>query len=217
MKLKRINKTLWLLLAVLLIILTATLFLAIHLDRSPQMQKLLPGAPLPLEMSQSMDSVLEMMHNDDLHQAELLLENMLHNQPANSDTWHLLGSVYFRQEKFEKAQQTFIHLIRLQPENAAAYNNLGKVLEALKKFDDSAEAFSMAVKLAPDNPEILLNTASLHARMHNDRQALLFLRSAMNKGATPEVISHYTELVQLLERPDFMSFYQQQTSVKQQK
>ena len=89
-------------------------------------------------------------------------------------------------------------------------------MKKLKRYPEARAAISNALLLSPNRGEILLNAASLYALMKQDKQALHFLKLALDNGITPEEISDIKELVHLLERPDFMNFYKQQTRQKKE-
>ena len=217
---KKEKKILFILLAVLLAVLSSTIVLAIKLDKSPDMQyssdsgNTLP--PRAMKSSEILNTAAELLNSNDLVQAEKLLTDAVKDHPANADMWLLLGTVYYRQEKYEPAENAFRHLLRRKPDNAAAYNNLCETLKKLKRYNEAKLAIGNALKLAPHQGEILLNAASLYALQHEDKQALHFLQRALDNGITPEKISDIKELVHLLERPDFMNYYQKHTRQKKE-
>lgn len=214
---KNERRTFWPLLALLMALLTATLFLTLKLDRKPAMQRPAPDIVYPehVELEKILQEVLELMRSGKLTAAQSLLTAALKEHPDNSDVWMLRGSVYYRQELFDRAAHAFAVVEQQQPDNAAASNNLAESLIRLQRFDEARAAIARAVKLLPDNGEILLNAAGLHALLHDDKAALFFLKKAMENGITPEMISMHRELVKLLERPEFMEYYKSQQNKKQ--
>ena len=217
---KKERQTLFILLAVLLAVISSTILLAVSLDRSPDMQTVSDNSNnqphrLPKEV-EVLNNAAELLNSNKLVDAEKLLLEAIKEYPAHADMWLLLGTVYYRQEKYDQAENTFRHLLRRNPDNAAAYNNLCETLKKLKRYAEAQNAIINALRLAPNRGEILLNAASLYALLHKDKQAWIFLKQALNNGITPEEISEIKELVHLLERPDFMNYYQQQTRQKKE-
>lgn len=203
------RRTFWILLAIMMLLLTATLTLTLKLERQPAMQRPSPDITYQQhwELDEVLQEVLSLMRQGRFTSAQSLLAAALKEFPDNPDVWMLRGSVFFRQEKFTEAAHAFSKVNEYQPENAAAYNNTAETLIRLKRYDEARKAISQAVKLAPENGEILLNASGLHALIYDDETALYYLHKALKKGITPDMVSRHRELVRLLERPDFMEYY----------
>lgn len=207
------RRTLCILLAFLLLVLSGTLLLALKLDHTPDMPRIEQNtffSGTKMELQPALDKVMDHFSSNQLSEAEKLLKELIKQYPANSDIWMLLGTVYYQQNKYPDAEASFRHLLRQKPNSAAGFNNLSETLIKLQRPDEAREAIDQAVKLAPNNAEILLNAASLYARAQDDRQALAYLKRAMDRGVSAETVSNYIDLVRLLERPDFMNYYHQQ-------
>ncbi|MBO5923191.1 MAG: tetratricopeptide repeat protein [Lentisphaeria bacterium] len=212
---KKERKTLCILLAVLLVIISATIILAVRLDKSPDMQSAhLPGDTAGMQKFNAatvLNEAVEKLNNKEFAQAENLLNAAIKQHPANTDLWLLLGTVYYRQEKFEQAELTFRHTVRRKPDSAAGFNNLCETLIKLGRLKEARSAIGNALRLAPKRGEILLNAASLYALLKEDKKALQYLHQALDNGIKTEEVSQIKELVSLLERPEFMNFYKRQT------
>ena len=218
---KKERKTLYILLVLLLLIISATILLAMRLDRSPDMMQTSEENIVAVVSKQDLQKVLnnaaELLSKNELYQAEQLLDDTVKQHPANNDLWLLLGTVYFRQEKFDMAENAFRHIIRRTPDSVAGFNNLSTTLVKLKRYNEAKAAIGNALLLAPNNGEILLNAASLYALLKEDNQALTFLKRALDNGIQPEKVSGYIELIRLLERPDFMNYYNRKRSEQKNK
>ena len=211
---KKERRGLWVLLTILLISLILTLLAVFAMERNPLMRQQVNTSPLPpgnqLNAEHALDSALYFIKCGELTKAENLLQEALRCNPSQIDLRMLLGAVFYRQEKYDQAEQTFRHVLRQQPQNAAAFNNLSETLIKLKRFPEAVTAVKQALSLEPGNSAILLNAACLYALLHNDQQALGFLKEAMKRGITPETVGQHPELVHLLERPEFMSYFTRQ-------
>lgn len=218
---KKERKTLYILLVLLLLIISATILLAMRLDRSPDMMQTSEENIVAVVSKQDLQKVLnnaaELLSKNELYQAEQLLDDTVKQHPANNDLWLLLGTVYFRQEKFDMAENAFRHIIRRTPDSVAGFNNLSTTLVKLKRYNEAKAAIGNALLLAPNNGGILLNAASLYALLKEDNQALTFLKRALDNGIQPEEVSGYIELIRLLERPDFMNYYNRKRSEQKNK
>ena len=203
---------LWLLLGLLLLILLLTMTVTMSLENRPAMQRFAVAGTSPaasLEWQQTETKVQRLMEANDLPAAENLLLQMLSQHPDKKDGWMQLGIVSYRMGKFPQSEQAFRHILRQQPNNAAAYNNLSLTLLQLQRTAEAEQAIRHAIQLEPKNGEIQLNAASFYAQQDQDIIALNHLQKAINNGITPERISTYRELVQLLEQPENLNYYQQ--------
>ena len=218
---KKERKTLYILLVLLLLIISATILLAMRLDKSPDMiqsgEENIVVIVSKHDLQKVLNNAAELLSSNELYQAEQLLNNAIKQHPTNNDLWLLLGTVYFRQEKFDMAENAFRHIIRHTPDSVAGFNNLSTTLVKLKRYNEAKAAIGNALLLAPNNGEILLNAASLYALLKKDNQALTFLKRALDNGIQPEEVSGYIELIRLLERPDFMNYYNRKRSEQKNK
>lgn len=199
---KKERRSMWLLLLSLLVLLIATLLIAMQLDSKSYLQRGSHGSEaggrLPLE--EALNIAVKYLLNEELAQADKLLTETLIHYPESAECWMLSGSVCYRQRRYEKAEQAFRQTVKLQGNNAAAFNNLAESLVKLDRLDEAVNALSKAVELAPGNGEIWLNGAKLFARLQQDERALNFLQQALKNGAAAEQIARQEELVKLLER-----------------
>ena len=155
-------------------------------------------------------SDLELFNLGNFTGAEAELLKIIQRRPGTPDAWQLLGAVYYRLDRMDAAERAFRHLIRQQPFNAAGYNNLSQTLIRLNRMPEALETALQAAELAPGNGAILLNVAGLYAKERDDKEALYYLRRTLAAGVPPEVIARDTELVRLLERPEFMKLFEEQ-------
>ena len=201
---------LFILLGILLAVISATIILVIKLDRLPDIQSATEENTYiskNISLTETLNQAAELLNSNELVQAENMLTQAIKQYPANAAIWLLSGTVYFRQQKYEAAENAFRHVIRRHPDNVAGFNNLSETLIKLKRYDEAKSAIAQALYLAPNNGEILRNAAILYALRQEDQQALEFLKRAMGNGINPEDIPKHKELVRLLERPEFMNYY----------
>ena len=212
---KQERKALYILLTVLLLVIAFTVLLAMKLDKLPDTQSFGTDPNSfrkKISEEEAMKTAADLLSANDLVPAEKLLESAIKQHPASINLWMMIGTMYFKQEKYEQAEQAFRHVLRRNPDNAAGFNNLSETLIKLKRLQEAEIAIINALHLAPKQREILLNAASLYAQLKNDKQALKYLKQAMDNGISPEEVAGHIELVGLLERPDFMNYYNRKRS-----
>lgn len=212
---KKERKTLYILLAVMLTVLISSIILMLKLEHTHGMRHDYAAnhwGATAIDLKEGTAQAFELLQNNELNQAEDILQALVAQYPKESEPRLLLGSTYYRQKRFLQAEQTFQQLLRYHPDSAAGYNNLCETLIKLKRFDEAKRAIQTAVKLAPDNTNILLHAANLHAMLREDAAAINFLQQALAKGEKSESILRYRELILLQERPEFQKFYQQMSN-----
>src|SRR5512137_1194128 len=111
-------------------------------------------------------------------QAELELEEAYLLRPRDQKVLNLLGLVYFRQEKFEKAEEVYRKLVAESPEAHTLYYNLGLIHFKLNRLEDAESSFLKALELTKDNPKINFYLGSIYERLQRFKDAIYQYRAA---------------------------------------
>ena len=200
---KKERKNLILLVGTLIFLLGTTMSIALKTDKIPAIQRSNTHSSYfktVADLEGSMEQAQKLIQQKEFNQAVDLLNRIIASYPEASVPRMRLGSVYYQQKNYAKAEQTFSDLLKYHPNNAAAYNNLCETLIRQNRLPEAKSAITKAIELAPENYEIQLNAASLYALLHEDQKAVELLHRALNNGATPEMVIKYRELVKLQER-----------------
>ncbi|HEY3377336.1 MAG TPA: tetratricopeptide repeat protein, partial [Armatimonadota bacterium] len=83
------------------------------------------------------------------------LEQLVADEPENSDAWFDLGDAYADDDRHEQAVAAYYAVIRLEQSCASAYFNLGNAYRKLRQYEDALEAYRQADLLAPDDAATL--------------------------------------------------------------
>jgi hypothetical protein len=113
-----------------------------------------------------------------LDEAERELEEAYLLRPRDPKVLNLLGLVYFKQEKLEKAEEVYRKLVAESPEAHTLYYNLGLISFKLGRLDDAESAFLKALDLAKDKAKINFYLGSIYERMHRFKDAIYQYRQA---------------------------------------
>ncbi len=97
------------------------------------------------------------LQQDQLPQAEVILNAALAQEPDNSRILADLGLVYFKASDYQQALHFFNLAIELTPEQASAWNNRGAVYEKMNQLDSAFRDWEKAVEIQPDYIDALLN------------------------------------------------------------
>jgi uncharacterized protein (AIM24 family) len=107
----------------------------------------------------------------DLEEAYLL-------RPRDHKVLNLLGLVYFKLEKLEKAEEIYRKLAAESPEVPTLYYNLGLIYFKLGRLEDAESAFVKALQLAGENPKIHFYLGSIYERLRRYQDAIYQYRQA---------------------------------------
>jgi uncharacterized protein (AIM24 family) len=111
--------------------------------------------------------------------AEHQLEEAYLLRPRDQKVLNLLGLVYFRQEKFEKAEEVYRKLVAESPDAHTLHYNLGLIHFKLNRLEDAESAFLKALELQKDeNPKINFYLGSIYERLQRFKDAIYQYRAA---------------------------------------
>ncbi|HVR70556.1 MAG TPA: tetratricopeptide repeat protein [Vicinamibacteria bacterium] len=111
-------------------------------------------------------------------EAERELEEAYLLRPRDQNVLNLLGLVYFKQDKLEKAEEVYRKLAAESPEAATLYYNLGLIHFKLNRLEDAELAFLKALELAKDNHKINFYLGSVYERLQRFPDAIYQYRQA---------------------------------------
>src|SRR5262245_14407046 len=119
-------------------------------------------------------------HFDGKHyeDAELELEEAYLLRPRDQKVLNLLGLVYFKQDKYEKAEEIYRKLAAESPDAHTLYYNLGLIYFKLQRLEESESAFTKALELSGNNPKINFYLGSIYERMKRYQDAIFQYRQA---------------------------------------
>jgi FkbM family methyltransferase len=108
-------------------------------------------AARPLPLAEKLAAIVHRHDAGDLRGAELGYQNLLRDDPANSDVLHLLACVYAQMDKLERAVAIMESAISLAPGCASFHRSLGVFLARLGKHQAAIRVLETALKLDPSD------------------------------------------------------------------
>ncbi|NRB67805.1 MAG: M48 family metallopeptidase [Vibrio sp.] len=157
-------------------------------------------APASLKSSFQYGRALVHLDNNELDQANTILQSLTQQQPDNNFYLDAMSDLYIAQKKAGEAEKMLQKALKSKPNNAVLTINYAN---ALMKQDKNAEAVRVLQRYTHDNPNDvngwhLLSEASIHlGRSDEDlaaRAEILALKANWNKA-----IQYYTQASQLAE------------------
>src|SRR4029450_3916841 len=110
--------------------------------------------------------------------AEQQLEEAYLLRPRDPQVLNLLGLVYFKQEKLDKAEEIYRKLAAESPDAPTLFYNLGLICFKLNRLEEAESAFLKALELAKDNAKINFYLGSCYERLQPFQDAISQYRQA---------------------------------------
>jgi tetratricopeptide (TPR) repeat protein/uncharacterized protein (AIM24 family) len=111
-------------------------------------------------------------------ESESELEEAYLLRPRDQNVLNLLGLVYFRQEKLDKAEEVYRKLAAESPDAPVLFQNLGLIYFKLARLEEAESSFLKALELAGSNPKINFYLGSIYERLHRFQDAIYQYRQA---------------------------------------
>jgi uncharacterized protein (AIM24 family) len=147
----------------------------------------------------------EQFEKNNLPRAESELEEARRMRPNDEKVLNLLGLVYFKQEKYQQANEIYQALIQLNPSSLTLYFNRGLISFKLGNMEDAEAAFLKALEIKPDNAKIHFYLGNIYERKHQYYNAIFQYRKAganiMVKRVQNKIASEPPEEVQTATAP----------------
>jgi tetratricopeptide (TPR) repeat protein len=110
-----------------------------------------PGAAVPA--AQALAAARRYHQEGDLTRAEQYYRQALRDEPANAQTWYLLGAALQGAGRSADAAEALREALTHDPKHASAHNHLGVALAAQGQYGEAAQSFRHALELRPDSAE----------------------------------------------------------------
>jgi len=111
-------------------------------------------------------------------EAEQQLEEAYLLRPRDPQVLNLLGLVYFKQEKLEKAEEIYRKLAAESPDAPTLFYNLGLICFKLNRLEEAESAFLKALELSKDNAKINFYLGYVYERLQRFQDAIFQYRQA---------------------------------------
>ena len=113
------------------------------------------GKILPPEKSYQKDHWLGVIHyhQNDMEKAITMMESSAKSKSDFADNYVLLGQLYVKTGRLDKAIDRYLRWTELEPESDRAWSQLGMVYVSNKNFDEAKKALDNAVSINENNGE----------------------------------------------------------------
>jgi uncharacterized protein (AIM24 family)/Tfp pilus assembly protein PilF len=124
------------------------------------------------------DRAKEAYDRKDFGEAEAQLEEAYLLRPRDPSVLNLLGLAYFRQDKFEKAEEVYRKLVVQNSDEPTLSYNLGLIYLKLNRLEEAESAFLKALDLSGSNAKISFCLGSVYERLRRFQDAIFHYRQA---------------------------------------
>jgi tetratricopeptide (TPR) repeat protein len=101
-----------------------------------------------------------------------LYAEILAIEPGNAAACINLGTLYFHQREYDRAEEFYRRATEVDPSYVLAYFDLGNVLDELERLDESIAAYRKAIAFSPRYADAHYNLALAYERKGQHRPAL---------------------------------------------
>ncbi len=145
---------------------------------------LLSLIPLRATDSAQYAAIESLIAHSKLEQAEQQLQVILQKQPENARAETLLGTIRWRQQKYEEAEKLFRSAAGHDPKLVGACQNLAALLRDEMRTDSAIAEYERCQKLAPQNSQNAVELALLY-QQRGDYEKSLAAAKAIPAVARP--------------------------------
>ena len=125
---------------------------------------------------------------------------ILQMKPDHAPACINLGTIFYNQQEFARAEQMYRRATEADPHYALAFFDLGNVLDEMQRLDEAIEAYMRAITIVPQYADAHYNLALAYERQGERRRALrhwtAYIRldpvgpwAAHAKGQTRKILS----------------------------
>ena len=126
--------------------------------------------------AQAVGSLVELVNQDRLVEAEDAVRSVLQEHPASGILWKILSVTLVRQGK--DAMQSLQRAAELMPGDAEALRNLGAAQHDRKQWSEALATLQKALALEPDNVDALIDAGNSMRALGRARESLALYRRA---------------------------------------
>ena len=133
-------------------------------------------------MANKMQQVLDLCNKQDFNKALSLLENLIKDEPQNSEAWRVLAQIHWIQmHEPDKAYDELIEALKCEPKNIWALVLMGNLLTKEKNDVEHAQQYyNKVLEYHPDNAIAINNIGATFMERKDYEGALPYMEKALS-------------------------------------
>jgi tetratricopeptide (TPR) repeat protein len=132
-----------------------------------------------LEFKEKLNTAFKHHQQDKLSEAETIYNELLQEDPDNANILNLLGLVFYRQKKYDRAVEYIKRALAIAPD-AYFYLNLGNIYYDMGEIDNAISEYNKSLELEKNNIKVLFSLAECYKRKNNFESAIIQYNNALN-------------------------------------
>jgi tetratricopeptide (TPR) repeat protein len=116
---------------------------------------------------------LRYLQSGQFSEAEKCCREILADDPEHADSFHLLGLISAKTNKYDQAIEFIAQAIKKNPNNADYFSNLGTMLQRQNRLDEALKSFDLALSLRPDSADTWIKLGNVLQRQERFDEAIL--------------------------------------------
>jgi tetratricopeptide (TPR) repeat protein len=112
-------------------------------------------------------------------EAVSLLRQIVESDPSDSPAWLELGTVYFIQKDFERAEQSYLKSLSTQPNYSRALISLGRLRITVKNLEGAIDVLTRAVQTEPMSAQANYFLGEAYLQVKLGSKAVPYLNTAI--------------------------------------
>ncbi|KAF5117177.1 hypothetical protein DV113_000388 [Geotrichum candidum] len=124
------------------------------------------------------------------------LTKSLETDPADAQSWYLLGRCYMAQQKYNKAYEAYQQAVYRDGQNPTFWCSIGVLYYQINQFRDALDAYFRAIQLNPNISEVWYDLGTLYESCNNQVQDALeaYQRAAELDPQNPHILARLEHL-----------------------
>ena len=147
--------------------------------------------------NQRLSTALDYMQSGKVHDAEILLREIIKSEVDCDDAYHVLGLIYAGREEFNNAKECFKEAMRIKPDNPVYLSNYANTLQDTWNVEESLPYYKKALDINPEFVDGLYNMGNSLRKLQRFSEALHFYNLA--KKVNPKYIRCYVNIAFIFE------------------
>jgi len=125
-------------------------------------------------MSKEISTILNLLKNKELAQAEKKCLSLIKKVNPNYDLHNIFAIILFQLKKYDNAIVEWQKAIKLKPDYYFGYNNLGNAFLLKNDINQALKNYEEAIKINPDYYEAIYNKANILLRLKDFSNSLKY-------------------------------------------
>ena len=156
------------------------------------------------------------LESGDTATAEKYIMKAIDLNPNNDSLMVVVGDIYYRIDKLDKAQLLYVKAIKTNPNNTNAHLAMGEIYAKQENWDKAIEEFNIGMEQQPDNFVIPMNIAIIYYTNEKYEEAIPYIKSTIELDTVNEDMHELLSLSYLQSAQKYHELFEESEEAKYQ-